>query len=72
MYIITGLKIAKGLRYSKQRANRHKASLNGGGHITDEAAVEGKWEGELGGENTGKQACVQPSNLRGKLTTTSL
>jgi hypothetical protein len=55
VYIVTGLKIAKGLRYSNQRASEHKAALSGGGHVTQEATVEGKLEGELGGENTGKQ-----------------
>ncbi|CZR67102.1 uncharacterized protein PAC_17001 [Phialocephala subalpina] len=52
VYIVTGLKIAKGLRYSNQRASEHKAALSGGGHVTQEATVEGRLEGELGGENT--------------------
>jgi hypothetical protein len=64
VYIVTGLKIAKGLRYSNQRASEHKAALSGGGHVTQEATVEGKLEGELGGENTGKQVRVQISDLR--------
>lgn len=61
MYVVTGLKIAKGLRYS---ASEHKAELSGGGHATQEATVEGKLEGELGGGNTGKQIRVQISDLR--------
>jgi len=52
VYIVTGLKIVKGLRYSNQRASEHKGALSGGGYITQEAAVEGKLEGELGVKDT--------------------
>lgn len=64
MYIVTGLKIAKSLRYSNQRASEHKATLSGGGHVTQEATVQGQFKGEVGRENTGKQARVLMSNLR--------
>ena len=58
MYIVTGLKVAKGLKYFNQRASESKAVLKGEGHVTQEAAVEAKLEGELGGENKGKHVCV--------------
>jgi hypothetical protein len=54
VYIVTGLKIARGLRYSKQRASENKASLKAGGHVTQDATLEGYIEGERGTENTGQ------------------
>jgi hypothetical protein len=56
VYIVTGLKIARGLRYSKQRVNENKASLRAGGHVTQDATLEGYIEGERGTENTGQFA----------------
>jgi hypothetical protein len=54
VYIVTGLKIAKGLRYSKQRASENRASLKAEGHVTQDATLEGYLEGERGTENTGQ------------------
>jgi hypothetical protein len=54
VYVVTGLKIARGLRYSKQRARENKASVKAGGHVTQDATLEGYLEGERGTENTGQ------------------
>jgi hypothetical protein len=54
VYVVTGLKIAKGLRYSKQRASENKASVKAGGHVTQDATLEGYMEDERGTENTGQ------------------
>ncbi|KAI9766616.1 MAG: hypothetical protein M1840_006427 [Geoglossum simile] len=51
VYIVTGLKIAKGLKYSNRRTAEKQASLSGQGHITDEVTVGGKVEGDKGGED---------------------
>ncbi|KAF7503134.1 hypothetical protein GJ744_004276 [Endocarpon pusillum] len=67
VYIVTGLKIAKALRYSNQRASENKAALSGGVHITREVTVEGKLGGELGGENIGKQVPVK--DIRSEILT---
>ena len=53
MYIVTGLKIANGLKYSNQRASERKAALSGKGPVTQEVTAEGKLEGEQGGESIG-------------------
>ncbi|OQU98205.1 hypothetical protein CLAIMM_04023 [Cladophialophora immunda] len=51
VYIVTGLKITEGLRYSNRRASAHQAGLSGGAHITPDATVGGRLEGETGGED---------------------
>ncbi|KAJ4376892.1 hypothetical protein N0V86_006329 [Didymella sp. IMI 355093] len=51
VYIVTGLKIARGLKYAKQRASGHGASVEAGGHVTQEVAVKG----DVGVSSSGEQ-----------------
>ncbi|KAF2804924.1 uncharacterized protein BDZ99DRAFT_467152 [Mytilinidion resinicola] len=51
VFIVTGLKIAKGLKYSNRRTAEMHGGLSGGGHINEHAAVEGRAEATRGGEN---------------------
>lgn len=54
IYIITGLKIAKGLRYSNERSSEAQASVRGGAQVNEHAVIQGKAEGTKGGTNTEK------------------
>ena len=51
VYIVTGLKIAKGLKYSNKRIADQGGSLGVQGHITREASVGGNLEAERGSED---------------------
>ncbi|OSS54242.1 hypothetical protein B5807_00863 [Epicoccum nigrum] len=50
VYIVTGLKIAKGLRYSNKRTADQGGILGARGRITKVASVGGNLEAERGGE----------------------
>ncbi|KAI9774755.1 MAG: hypothetical protein M1839_001622 [Geoglossum umbratile] len=50
VYIVTGLKIAKGLKYSNRHTAERQGGLSGQGHVTEDAAVEANMEGGRGGE----------------------
>jgi hypothetical protein len=51
VYVVTGLKIAKGLRYSNKRTADQGGILGVQGRITEEASVGGNLQAERGGEN---------------------
>lgn len=51
VYVVTGLKIAKGLRYSNRRTADHGGKLVIQSHVTKEASLGGALEGERGGED---------------------
>lgn len=51
VYIVTGLKIAKGLKYSNKRTADQGGSLGAQGRVAKEASVGGNLEAERGGED---------------------
>ncbi|EUC29751.1 hypothetical protein COCCADRAFT_8094 [Bipolaris zeicola 26-R-13] len=51
VYVATGLKIAKGLRYSNIRMTNKGGSLEAQGRVANEASVGGSLEAEKGGED---------------------
>lgn len=51
VYVVTGLKIAKGLRYSNKRTADQGGTLGVQGRITEEASVGGTFEAERGSED---------------------
>lgn len=53
MYIVTGLKIAKGLKYTNERASERSAELSGGAHVTKDITLGANVNGEQGRETTG-------------------
>lgn len=52
VYVVTGLKIAKGLRYSTGRSSDKQAGLGGTAQVTEEVGLQGKAEGSRGGATT--------------------
>jgi hypothetical protein len=53
VYIVTGLKIAKGLKYTNVRASERRAELSGGAHVTKDVTLGANANGEHGEETTG-------------------
>lgn len=54
VYIVTGLKIASGLKCTRQRTSGHEASMTAGGHVHQEVNIEGGVGTSSGSEQTGK------------------
>jgi hypothetical protein len=54
MRAVTGLKIANGLKCTRQRTSGHEASMEAGGHVHQEVNIEGGLGTSSGGEQTGK------------------
>ncbi|KAH7077362.1 hypothetical protein FB567DRAFT_535104 [Paraphoma chrysanthemicola] len=52
IYIVTGLKIAKGLKYSNEQISGSHAGASGGGKVTENAAIQGKLSGARDDLNT--------------------
>jgi hypothetical protein len=51
VYVVTGVKIAKGLRYINKRTADKGASLGAQGRVSQRVSVGGNLEGETGGED---------------------
>ncbi|KAF3001372.1 hypothetical protein E8E13_006595 [Curvularia kusanoi] len=51
VFVVTGLKIAKGLKYTNRRTAEQGGSLGAQSRITNEASVGGNLEAERGGED---------------------
>ncbi|KIW21361.1 hypothetical protein PV08_01941 [Exophiala spinifera] len=51
VFVVTGLKIVKGLRYLNERSNQHGAQLSGQAHVTDEISLGGNLGGDRGRRN---------------------
>jgi hypothetical protein len=51
VYVITGLNVAEGLKYSNHSTADMKAGASGNAHVTDEVELEGELEGSAGRRN---------------------